>query len=228
MPIAPEVFLKDVERFSMVILRDEGVYRHLRVSLHPTLCALGDFDLITWPGHLCFSGDRGTFVFARVSDMFEFFRAKDKSAANLFAHLPLDYWASKLQAVDKSDGATEFDAHAYRREITNYRRRLFLDVGPDLDKQQRADLWESFEAVLDASNEGEYAAVAAAHDWRFYAKPLGGRSLSLDTADFGPFKRHTDRFLWCCYAVRWAIQQYDCARQPAEDTVAPRLPILAL
>ena len=30
----------------------------------------GTFDIVTWPGYLCYSGDMGCFVFTRLPDMF--------------------------------------------------------------------------------------------------------------------------------------------------------------
>ena len=65
-------FLKDVAAHEMEILRDDGVYRHIRFKKPGTWCM--HFDLVTWPGYLAYSGDMGCYVFSRLNDMFEFFR----------------------------------------------------------------------------------------------------------------------------------------------------------
>lgn len=54
------------------MLHEDGIYRHIRFRQPGTMCM--HFDLITWPGYLCYTGDMGTYVFTRLADMFEFFR----------------------------------------------------------------------------------------------------------------------------------------------------------
>ena len=71
--ICPEaIFLRDVAEHEMIVVRDDGVHRHIRFKKPGTSCM--HFDLITWPGYLCYTGDMGTYVFSRLTDMFEFFR----------------------------------------------------------------------------------------------------------------------------------------------------------
>src|ERR1051326_8204576 len=71
-------FLRNVKAHEMTVLRDEGVDRHLRFKAPNTSNQY--FDLITWRGSLCFTGDMGTFVFSRIPDMFEFFRDEQCNA----------------------------------------------------------------------------------------------------------------------------------------------------
>ena len=68
-----ERFLSDIANHQMTVIRDDVVGRHIRFRRPSTICY--GFDLITWPGHLCITGDLGTYVFQRLVDMFEFFRA---------------------------------------------------------------------------------------------------------------------------------------------------------
>ena len=67
-----EQFLRDVAEHTMTVIREDGVSRHIRFAKPGTSCM--HFDLITWPGYLCYTGDMGTYVFQRLTDMFEFFR----------------------------------------------------------------------------------------------------------------------------------------------------------
>lgn len=46
---ARERFDVDVAEHKMTVLRDEGLYRHLRFQKPGTSCYY--FDLVTWPGH---------------------------------------------------------------------------------------------------------------------------------------------------------------------------------
>ena len=83
-----EQFLRDVDHHNMSVMHESGVYRHLRFRQPDT----GNmwFDLVTWPGFLTISGDMGTWTFARLPDMFEFFRDSK-------LRINCDYWAEKLQ-----------------------------------------------------------------------------------------------------------------------------------
>lgn len=70
MPTESEVkdrFLRDIQEHELTVIRDDGVYRHLRFQKPGT--SVMYFDLITWPGHLCFTGDMGSYLFSRVRDM---------------------------------------------------------------------------------------------------------------------------------------------------------------
>lgn len=67
-----ERFLRDVAKHEMTVIRDDGVHRHIRFKQPDS--GMMFFDLITWPGFLCYCGDMGTYVFQRTQDMFGFFR----------------------------------------------------------------------------------------------------------------------------------------------------------
>ena len=71
-----ESFLKDVEKHEMKVLLDNGIYRHLRMK-QPGSNNMW-FDIVTWPGRLTYTRRYGNLrqPFARLEDMFEFFRAE--------------------------------------------------------------------------------------------------------------------------------------------------------
>ncbi len=58
------------------------------------------FDVVTWPGFLAYAGDMGAFVFARLEDMFEFFRGRPVDDKDKL-YINLGYWGEKLEAVDQ-------------------------------------------------------------------------------------------------------------------------------
>lgn len=64
-------FLVDTAFHRLEIIRDDGLYRHLRMKQPGTSCYY--FDVITWPGYLTVTGDMGTWTFSRIADMFDFF-----------------------------------------------------------------------------------------------------------------------------------------------------------
>lgn len=219
-----EQFTKDVTDHVLEIIRDDGVNRHIRVQEPGTMCM--HIDLITWPGYLCYTGDMGTYVFSRITDMFEFFR-KGKSyheKDSVLDHIDRRYWAEKLQAVDRSDGVLKFDVEMFKREITNQRRKLLVKHGRGMSKDMREDLWESLQEVMDAADEGEHSAITEVRDWYYAVQPRNTSGcadrfhIRLDTDEFPSCKTYTHRFLWCCYALRWATDLYDKAKNDTTNS----------
>lgn len=196
-----ERFLKDVVAHQMQIIRDDEVYRHLRFK-RPNETAYY-FDLITWPSHLCCTGDMGTFVFSRLNDMFGFFRS-DGYRVNP------KYWAGKLLADNLGQGHEEFDEDNFRRVINEYRiswMRKMREAG--LSRDDRREIWDAVECqVIGEIDNGKERAQIAAYDFHnridcheFYFQDLWENN----------FKQFTFDFIWCCYALVWDIEQYDKA-----------------
>lgn len=204
-------FSTDTKNHTMEILRNDGLYRHLRFSNNGS--SAYRFDLVTWPGFLCYSGDMGTFVFQRTADMFGFFRTK-RRADGTFS-IDHRYWAEKCEGPDKSDGLREFDPEAFQREITVQRRHLFAGYGKYMNAEMRREFWAELEEVKRSAEEGEHATFTAVQNWSFRInKPCnwhwsGQEHISLDTSEFPSCKKYTMRFLWCCQALAWGIERYD-------------------
>ena len=103
--ITRDAFLQDVAKHEMRVLLDaqiDGVmpYRHLRFADPAT--GHQHFYLTCIPGRLVYSGDMGTFVFARTVDMFSFFRSGITPRG---LEINEAYWHEKLEAVDRCDGS---------------------------------------------------------------------------------------------------------------------------
>jgi len=110
--------LKDVRNHSMQILRDDGVFRHIDFSDNGS--STYRFNLITWPGFLCITGDCGTYVFQRAKDMFDFFRpSKFELLNNKNKHLFINpgYWGEKLESIDAASGYKEFNENDFRERV---------------------------------------------------------------------------------------------------------------
>lgn len=213
-------FLRDVEKHQMLVLRDDGIYRHIRFKRSDTMCM--HFDLITWPGYLCYTGDMGSYVFTRLRDMFEFFRTDRDSTwlkkNNLTLGVNQRYWGEKLQASDKHDGFKKFSPDKFDAAIRNYFARWLRDNRDTTTKEERRDLWESICInVLDSnSDSGGYRKQCAAHD--FYRQV--NKRVCFRFEDFWEtdVEEYTHRFTWCCYALAWGIEQYDKAKKPMDAT----------
>lgn len=214
-------FLRDVADHVMEVKRDDGVYRHIRFRKPGTMCM--HFDLITWPGYLCYTGDMGTYVFTRLADMFEFFRTDREYAQRRGRRLAvnLSYWSEKLEAVNGSrrgGAAEEFDPAKFRKVIEEYRLNWIRgDARRLLTKDERRELWEAVDCdVLNRINDGEHYACTAANDFNWTPSrytPGPGRTWFFDDLWEHNFNDYTRRFRWCCFALAWGIETYDRSKE---------------
>lgn len=201
-----ERFLCDVALHGMEYIRDDGVYRHIRFRKDDTNDL--SFDLITWPGHLCITGDMGTWVFSRINDMFKFFREERPNADTLFINT--GYWSEKILAEDKICGTATYDPDKFRELINQY-----LDDDPYVTKELRIAVARD---VLAYADDGEDGARRAAADFKWHEK--------FYFRDFWEYnlRLKTYQFIWCCYAIVWGIRRYEQGYVMAKELVQPKLP----
>ena len=206
--ITEQQFLKEVDQHVMEVILDDGLYRHIRFRRPGTICM--HFDLITWPGYLCYCGDMGTYVFSRLEDMFEFFRTDREYAQRRGRQLGinLSYWSEKLQAVDGNrhqGGAKEYSPERFERLVKEKLVYWMRESG--LDAEGRHELREAVEnQVLSAAHDGDVRAHDVASGFQETVK-----GKTFEFTDFWEYDLtdYTYRFVWCCYALAWGIQRYD-------------------
>lgn len=199
MELTKEVFLRDVSAHTMEVVRHDGVHRHLRFRRGGESYTYG-FDIITWPGTLCIHGDCGTYVFSRVTDMFEFFR----SGAD---RVNPSYWQEKVEAQDRHGGIKEWDENAFRQNVIQRFRDWWRDRG---DFKDRRRCWDLVRADVLECADSEHEAMAAAYDFSFTPE-RGRRNFTFEDVGELAGERFTIRFLWNCHAIVWAIQQFDAS-----------------
>jgi hypothetical protein len=200
----PEIaarFARDTASHQMTVLHDDGLYRHLRFSSNPRGYGEYWFDLITWPGRLAMVGDVGDdYVFTRLPDMFEFFRADRRWGIN--PH----YWAEKLGAGRRS--VQEYSEDAFRQIV----RELFVsavecgEAPRGLGKAIRADILDQ-----DLWDEGEARKLLESFEYKGFT--FG------ETWEYS-FRDYESSFLWACYAIQWGIARYDRVRRYGLDKLA--------
>lgn len=179
-----KVFLGHVENHTMAIELDNGVFRSIKFSRDGS--SVFYFRITTWPGHLCISGDMGTYVFARLSDMFTFFRGDT-------LEINIGYWTEKLQSISRF-GSTDGSAHEFDPEGT------YESVKEDAEEHGKG---EEAKGLLECSSAQE--ALAAIEEMGMQD---GWEYLST---------KPTFHIVWCLYAIRWAIMQYD-QQQPTRES----------
>lgn len=187
-------FEGDTSGHRMRVLRDDGLYRHLRFTAPGTWCY--GYDLITWPGQLAIAGDCGDYTFARTLDMFEFFRS-DRGEIN--PH----YWSEKLTNPDMRRGTERYEPHLLRPRVMEWYRDHCEDA-PDDDGSLLRALED--QVFLEGEHTGSRdmainLLMEFDHDGTRIYEPY---DWSLWEWDF--------RFLWCCWGIVQGIAQYDWAK----------------
>ena len=193
-----ERFLKDTKNHGMEILKDDGVYRHIKYSgEHGAYW----YTLTTWPGHLCISGDMGTCVFARVEDMFEFFIMND-SDWNKPNVINPGYWEEKVLSISKfGDGIKEFCKEAFEQFVYQKVREHFKD-----DDMQMQDCMEEVEADVLCDMHDNHPQVLFEKLQSFSYKDF-----CYDVHSWPNFYRYTHYYIWLCYAIVQGITIYNAA-----------------
>ena len=206
-------FRRDTADHVLTILHDDGVYRHLRFGRPGDSCYY--FELITYPGGLLYRGDMGSFAFERTRDMLEFFRRPDNEKRY---RIDLRYWAEKVTASERG-GTREHDPDGFAAEIRRRRRDWVRDNLHRTTREQRNDLFESIDDQVLAYSDDEHRGPVAAYDFTWRDGDVRFQFDDLFDSDHA-FKRYTHSFMWCCFALVWAIGVYDTAKQPAETVPA--------
>lgn len=188
-----EEFEKTIKDHSIEIVKDDGLHRHIKASNNGSFN--GHFHITTWPGYLCISGDMGCYVFRRLDDMFQFF---ENDGINP------DYWREKLQTKGE---VMEFSPQIFEEAL---RSSLYCIMDDEDINLHFDEVWESIEEdVLGAETEQDAHRYAA--EWVFYYEAeTTGKVRPLSFSDFWEhnLKAYTYRFIWCCRAIVWALNEY--------------------
>lgn len=179
----------------MTVLREEGLYRHIRFAEPGT--GIWRFDLVTWPGHLVITGDLEDFHFARIEDMFEFFR-------NPVGYINPQYWAEKLRGPVRS---MSFSQDVFKRLVyDHFRDWCRWNDGP------HRPLWRAIcnEVLLD--EYGEMGDETMAH--HALTQFRHGDFEFTDSWEW-ELKDYDFHFLVALHAIVWGINRYDAAKAAA-------------
>jgi hypothetical protein len=192
-----ERFIKDVSGHSLMLCHDDGVFRHL--VFHNNGSFNQRFAITTFPGHLAITGDMGDYVFARVDDMFGFFRRYDLKINS-------EYWAEKVVAISRHEGLRQFDLDKFRTTLTEEIEQYFEGVkdnrGADVSPAECLAAFEE-DVMSYADDEGNE------HDMRRHASEFEHGDFRFEELYEHSFTQFSYHFLWCLHAIVWGIQQYD-------------------
>ena len=185
-------FLKDVRDHVLRVDYDSGPNR--RITLKRPGSGTYAFTIATFPGTLIYTGDMGTYVFQRSSDMFRFFRTQATT-------IDPDYWSTKVVAEDKDHGVTEFSDERFK-EVIEERVTEYLASNDDVDEQSLRD------AVKDQITDWTYDSE---HHARTEVDAFDHPEAGYIFSDFWESRltEFTFHFIWACHAIPWAILKYD-------------------
>ena len=196
-----EYFDKEILGHEMTILHDDGVYRHIRFNQPGSSIHL--FNLTTFPNHLCFSGDMGTFVFSRVEDMFRFFR-NDRDA------ISPSYWGEKLQSISTYGGYEKFNEDVFKETVEEW----FCSYRDNFDDVELADkIWSDIKGriINRASDEGDgIFSMQAVYDYVYEDddEDIEIRDIFQDFWEHS-CTRYEQNYIWCLWAILHGIKMYD-------------------
>lgn len=192
-------FAAEMVDADVCVLLNHGLYRHLQCQPQGVLGR--PFDLMTWPGRLCISGDMGTYVFEGplLDDLFAFFRT-GRGTVNL------DYWATKLISQDVPVGYQAYAPAKFRAAIHEYLADwLEAPSEEPLTDTEITELRDCVAAdVLSWAGDGELDAYRAARDFVWRAE--SGIFAGFEETNL---REYTTQFVWSCHAIAWAIAAWD-------------------
>lgn len=179
------------------ILHDDGLYRHVRF-MSPDHGSYW-FELITTPGTLIFRGDGESFVFARDTDMFEFFRSRSGS-------INPTYWSEKL--TSDRDAAFKYDEESFRTQVWEHVRN-YGQNHRGLAKAVQEHFFDDWASEYSVEFEDQARAALEAFSYapNDYTPPFE----FTDTWEWS-FRGFDWWFLWACQAIVWGIARYDEAK----------------
>ncbi len=194
-----ERFLEEIKDHQIEIIKDDGLYKHLRLKRPGTYCMC--FDIITYPGGLLYRGDVGTFVFERTEDMMEFFRhPKGELSINT------GYWSEKVKAESIfGGGIKKFDSEIWKKRLKSYWKMYFED---DSSSSKAQKIWMEIQSQIltNEDSEWEWTSNLMSFDVSDIDQNFGGWDM---LESLGSGKKYTWHYIWCCYALSWAVIQYD-------------------
>ncbi len=128
-------FVEQTKAHQLVVLKDDGLYRHLRIQAPGT--RMWSWDITTWPGYLATSGDIADgYMFTRLTDMIDFFTVKGRSRDYYSDGAPsidVRYWAEKLA------GGRSMDVKEYQPELFLQRVREHLEESEGLGDEAQTE-----------------------------------------------------------------------------------------
>lgn len=224
-----ERFARDTADHELTVVHEDGLYRHVKARSAKKgqgWCCW--FEVVTWPGRLVVTGDCGTYVFARIDDMFEFFRTGFDGRINP------GYWSEKTP--DAGASAKQYSEDVLREHLDSWLAEYEADY-PEADadyeerlaawcRGDRPDLTPMPKAPKRPTPTKVRAVIAEHEEYSGLAHKESARELLDELERAGALSDSWEwdlndwdwQFLWCCHAIVWAIGRYDAAKSEGGES----------
>lgn len=189
----------DLATHAVYVRHENGLYRHYRCQRPNTICMY--FDIVTWPGSLCYTGDMGDYLFQRTEDMIVFMRGSCMSYS---------YAAEKCVAHDGR--LKEFSEQQFFEQLEERRR----EACDGLDARYHSDAIGAINDKIEAIRR-RYDCYNNPHD----AITAMYESGLWDGCDLPSCDLFTFHFLWCLHAIKWFCEQLDAGKVITQTEPTP-------
>lgn len=167
---------EQLAKFTIELKHSHGMYRHWLCG-EPGNCNR-HFNIVTWPGSLCYTGDMGDYLFQRTNDMVAFMRGSAMSYS---------YAAEKCVAHDGR--LKEFNEELFEEQLATRLAETESD-----DEMSLAQVTEAIDGIRDEYNN--------------YSNPPDAMKAMYesglwDGSDIPSCETYTYHFLWCLHAIKW-------------------------
>jgi len=210
-------FDAETTEHTMTVLRDEGLYRHLRFQAAGT--RIWSWDVVTWPGYLSITGDIGDgYTFTRVPDMLDWFLSDARASHRINP----DYWAEKLARAQRESVRVFDPERGWARALAEIDE---WGLAPRDQQAARANFEADWASVEVESEEQHQLLVNA---WHFVPSITNDRVISgtaMSFTDVWEWETRTfdHHYLLACFAISHAALAW--ATHVATLSTRPRLVI---
>lgn len=183
-------FLSTVKNHEMTIINDDGLNRHLRFKEPHTNNRY--FDIVTWKGHLCITGDMGCAVYSRTEDMFDFFDTGEDLGINL------RYWTQKEVATSIFGQNYNFDPTILPELLNEWKDNWIEDNDP------------SDEEIRDVEYEierCEFGSMCEVSDFLYDPPEELEHIIDQDWWEY-EFETVSVHHIWRLFAITYAVREY--------------------
>jgi len=181
----------DLKDHVVTVIRCDGMHRHYRCQ-KPGTWNMG-FDVVTWPGSLCYTGDMGDYLFQRTEDMIAFMRGSAMSygyaAEKCVAHDGrLEEFSEEIFEQVLAERIKDFEGEGGKATLLRNEEKRQEDVAEIIDDIRQQ--FKTYSAPFDAER-----AMFESGLW--------------DGCDLPSCETWTFHFLWALHAIKWFCDKVD-------------------
>lgn len=182
---------KDLAKHTITVLRMDGMYRHW-------VCSSGSFnqrfEIITWPGSLCYTGDMGDYLFQRTEDMVAFMERSCMS---------YHYAAEKCVAKGR-EKIEEWNEDLFKQHLKDRIRQGKMFTVLRQGNRRTESTKEKIREIIS--------------EYENYSQPQDALKAMYESGlwdELPDCNDYTQNFLWCLHAIKWFCKNVSVPQEVA-------------